>query len=494
MDLFALTPRGGRRNHVYLVPDNTEGTRPNVQARANQVQHTVESAKQSPTIADDSDFMVAWRRVRQPDTGREGYEWLCLAGIDARTLPQARRKALENWLEARLGDLDAIVAGHDWDRNEGLFEVIPELADWQRKAQSEFAGFQATGPRASSPLGLPRGGRRSWRRWLAALLTFLMIAACAALWPRCPKLPRRLPPPHSTPRNGDSGIVSDISDKQWRDFAEALLGPETLPGAPGKLKPHLAEQLRKLYDSDAQVEALPKDGMSEDTIGKILQGFEKDVHRRGAEPLAQLIKSGPPQDLKRLFPGGKFDRMGLVDWPDKKFWDMEPYSANDLLTAVTNAKNAWSVPHETRRDYGGERLKGWLRLFDKLRDFCGNPPKRLEFGVEMRRRFYIREDEQTLSKLKELLQDLARAEAISSRDANTGTVTECVRVLVAAVGPNGNKRKELEDLRNTYNPSGPAQPIVHATENLLKLGEEWSKVLQRRVSATQSGARPAPDG
>lgn len=484
MDLFALTARGGRRNHVFLLPDNTEATRRNVEARAEEVQRAVERGRQSPTTA--GDFIVAWRRVSQTTSGRLGYEWLCLAGPAVRAFPQVTRKALESWLEERLADLDAIVARHDWNHAEELFEVIPELADWQRDVRSNLARFPASSPRRSSQEGPLRGSRPSRRRWVAALLVLFVLTAA---WSRLGRPLRHCwqgrtldGPTHRDGRIHDDGPTHD----DWRKFAEGLGLPD-LPSDPHGLKRHLATKLRNVYSD------VPGDQPPEKVVEKILQAFEKDCNQTGTESLKKLISSGPRRELKELFREGEFNPMGLVDWPDedKKFWkDMEPQCVNQLLKPVTDNSGAWSAPD--RNTY--QELANWYPMVEHLQKYCqdqhrGEALKCQSDRSGMIRRFYKREDHATSQKLKKLLQNLARAGAINSGRRPPHTAVECVRSVVDAIGGKGENRKSLKEVTREKYPA-----FADAAAGLLRLREEWSKVLhQQGGGATPADGERAPD-
>lgn len=480
MNLFALTARGGRRNHVFLVPDNTEATRRNVEARVNQVKNVVERSSESPKI--EGDLVVAWRRVLQATTGRWGCEWLCLSGIDASAMPEATRKAVEVWLEERLADLEGIVARHCWDRSEALFEVIPELADWQRKAQSEFASFQPTGARTSSPRELPRGGQRSGRRWLVAVGVTLVIVILVIMLLNDNLRPRWW---HATSAHMND---AEISDQAWRRFVVDLLGQDRFPTHSNDLKKYLdnlATELGKLFYSKTSGDRSP-----ERIVEEILLDFEKEVGRGGGGPLAQLIKSGPPQDLKQLFPRGEFDPMGLVDWPpeDENFWrGMDPYLVDKLLQPVVKDKQAWRIPHDVRQAFQAQEERNWYPVFERLEHFCENPPQSLKIVGQRKRRFYKTEDIATLTELRKLLQDLvAKVHTVSVGEGECKTAWQCLEVFVKSIDRQRQPGNDLDRLIRGYDPDIRPQtkPIVDAAKMLLQLGGEWAAILKRHAEGS----------
>ena len=496
MNLFALTPRAGSRNHVFLVPDSSQRTQRMVADLSSRVQEAIEAAEKKSSMgktevftAAASDFIAVSRRVVQTTTGRLGYEWLCLAGLKCSALSQDDRQELENWLKERLDELEKIlqakVAADNWNRKADLFEVLPELADWQQEARRRFRGLQpASNPNTSTnpsdngqllsaptappskriPTGIEGIGGVSLVAFALVLLLAFALVALA-----CPDFHRVF-----------SRLWGRSGQDLWCKYTKELLGQRASLGSPHRCKEQLANALGKLYSNIPHLE---------ENIGTILQQFEKDMGRTGNEDIESLIKSGPPSELKKLFPNGQFDPLGLVDWTDKNFWEgLEPEHVRQLLHVVLKGKEAWKIPEKTREDYKGDQEKKWYPVFETLEKFCQS--RHLKIDDPITRRFYLKEDETAVTSLKELLYDLVKIQTIRGTAGEPKPkAREYLRVVVDAIQ---QQTGDLEKLKNRYNPDDKVTGcIVRAAEALEALYAKWSDVSDKvEKQVNSSGQSP----
>ncbi|MDR0706201.1 MAG: hypothetical protein LBF88_14605 [Planctomycetaceae bacterium] len=123
--LFAETPRAGKYNHRFLVPDDCDiPSDISLQTYIDNVRND----------KDGKDFVGVYREVKQVDTNRFGKEILVLA------VPYCDISHLAGQLTERLkshqDELAEIVTEKiDWNKTgaDNLSVVCPELADWQKE-------------------------------------------------------------------------------------------------------------------------------------------------------------------------------------------------------------------------------------------------------------------------------------------------------------------------------------------------------------------------
>lgn len=174
--LMGQTPRGGRWNHVALLP--------NVLPAGTDAAAYLSTA----AIPGGANFVAVAADVEQPATGRVGRETLVLIGVQ---VPDGeRRAALEAWLRERLADLGAWVAGFDWDTHVGGPAVMPALPDWSTQAVSAFDlrphPLRTHRPLLSDGEAPPRP--RGWLLTLAAAVAGAVLLT-AGLSTRCARDP-----------------------------------------------------------------------------------------------------------------------------------------------------------------------------------------------------------------------------------------------------------------------------------------------------------------
>ena len=199
--VFGLTPRAGKRHHVYMVPAGDARRsrrlrRLRIENIAGHVCKTLDTAKEGVVSA--RGFVVAWREVRQDNTGRVGREWLCVATSSDGCRLQATEKG-EKWLKGKLEELGKIVENRGWGDSGPLFEEIKELSEWESEVRDKRDLFTCVPERdemvaANAPAQLPdltgwlpRAAARLWRMlsrvWNGAVrhLKVIMIIACVSV-------------------------------------------------------------------------------------------------------------------------------------------------------------------------------------------------------------------------------------------------------------------------------------------------------------------------
>lgn len=486
MVLFACTPRAGRYNSVYLLPDDKDDTRRAAEAwsvKVNDIlmQQQTEPLPDGTKCLSGPDFLAVAHQVTQKTTGRSGYEWLCLAGIAVEDLASSPREQLEKWLGGKLAELDTFMKDPktNWDDKKGLYRQTERLTAWARElrqmpnacahdVREEIRTEKASGKSATPSVGrLKRGGI------LVGLGVVILIVSAAICWVAMTA--------GGASRKNTSRLLAPLRLQDWEQYASQALGKRA--AAQGKPKEVLHDSLRQLYDPAEATAQTAQD--VEKTIEDILQRFEKDMGRPGTQPLEQLIKSGPPEDLRALFPNGSFDPMGLLEWPvDKRtFWEgVTPSQVNALLQTLidtSNQANGWSIPEQEREDFGVARQ--FFGLWNKLAESSGRLPEPLELHWEMgARTFYLRQEgeklEKTLQLLKELAKEAKEIAAPGERALHTrlSSARECVKSVVAVVGPNGTKLPNLLGHKQSSSVEGLAH-IFKCAEQLLELGQKWAK-------------------
>jgi len=471
--LFGLTPRAGRRNHVYLVPDDSKAARRKIEGLALRVSKAVEDLLDSPGIGQD--FIVAWQEVTQTTTGRRGREWICLAGIDISKLSDHNRKKCADWLKSRLEGLDEIVASRDWNRSDDLFEVLKEMRAWQKEVGSAWQKYSVIEPNRSGP---PRRG------WLLAVLLFGLVAVAILAFYQLKKKWRSLCDAILFPFPASRGSTT-LTDREWMDYSQRLFEPSGPSGNVISVKERLANELGKLYEGGFR-------GTPEQRIEQILQRFERDMGRPGNEPLTQLVSSRPPDELIRLFPNGKFDPMGLLELSEaeKRFWhNFKPSQADALIQALIEAgkrSRGWVIDGKTKEwvEENAKRLLTWktvpssFPVFEQLSRFhqSGGPKSfRLRANEqEPIRAYYLKEDETTLAKLRNMLTDLVHA---LTKGADTRqTAWECLKTVIEAV--NNDQDRWPQDLSAL---TDQGKCIADCFEGLRQLCEKWDKLIGTRA-------------
>jgi len=476
MELFGLTPRAGSRNHVYILRESTEEMRRKVEALASRVDQLVRDLSRFRDLAQeiqveispDLDLVVAWRKVQQTSTGRSAFEWLCLSDIDLRTCSEPNRTRLVNWLKERLSDMEKIILNHNWDDEAGLYVEIPELQKWKEDALRIF-GSQ----RPSNAQVIGGKANRHNRRFFLVIVGCLLVA-CAGVTVLALRSPsgyfRR--PTESTKKPHQSHKSSSRAE-HWQRYYEKLIGKKS-NARPEECLKDLAKLLSRLYPNIS-----PNTETSDlERIKEVLQRFKEDAK------ISQDVETELPHELKKLFPKGKFDPTGFVNWTedDRNFWKnldvSDVYQLVKITVEVGKKSRGWEVSEKVRKGFGvGE---DFFPLFDHLHKFHTKLDK-AHLPESIFRAYYVNEDEQILKPFMDCLIGIAEAKVIKEiSQSKTKTALDCITSFIEAVGPEGKKRKDLENLLKIGHPD--AEPLYLSAQGLLELGKHWDKLRNQRGS------------
>jgi hypothetical protein len=329
--LFALTPRAGARHHVYLVPRNDPGTRQQWRILAHDVDSAVRQWAGNMTGATRSQghscdrggrFVVAWRRVIQPTTGRPGMEWICWTPDRpaARSLVRFAGRALEGVLER----VDRVVTDMDWSTKGPEFEVVEALDEWERELE-QAASQEASAAPTPQPCQVEqpneakrsrscasRTGGKFMRWWL--LVSALLLAIVLVVW-GCLAWPGERPEGAQQPAAGtrQPGELSRLAE---------TLGVAT-SGSKENLEAQCAEKLKALFVwPEDRLPGTPREQV-EVALRQFVGWTEKDPEADRLS-LAQLVASDRTlARLERMFPkenGYRFDASGLLEYRDLRRW------------------------------------------------------------------------------------------------------------------------------------------------------------------------------
>jgi len=498
--VFALTPRAGARNHVFLVPRDDTAIKRRIDQLAPEVNKVVASAADG--FAARPGFLVAWRTVQQRTTGRSGAEWVCVASLwpcSFEPTEQARE-----FLGQKLSELDLIVTGRQWGDAGELFEQLPELLSWQQEAEEVIRFSPAVGLADSGPAARPRR-RPAQLSFLNVLLlagfvlSLFVIVLRAADW-----LKRALP-------------GSPPPDIAWHGLAEAVGVPKNQPQ--NKLKQEILTKLQLLFECDEPNTPFPES--PERSIEKFLQAFEKAMGRRGTERLHTLSRS--PQllkELKSLFHDGNFVPTGLVEGLSEEtaqFWQSLParkfHELDNSLVQATEANwisgRPWrfeEIQLQTQQavDITAQwpSLKEVFMTLDKWSDAgSGGRPRasqhdtssHTQLGHNIRPNFYLNREKDSLENLGKLLQHICQAcnelkknfsdphqqKHPSSQPKGTpcANAEGCIKMAVETLmckAPNKESTILSEVAAKIKNLPGPLQ----AVEELQKLLHKWAEIVK----------------
>jgi len=119
--LIAKTPRAGRWNHRYLVP----------QAHLHTDQEHLMDWMAAANSPDSEDRLLGVKRTVLQQSGREGEEALVLVGIDLQKLDTEQRETLTGQLYEYLRQLGTWVEQFDWDRHgQDMVVHLAALDEW----------------------------------------------------------------------------------------------------------------------------------------------------------------------------------------------------------------------------------------------------------------------------------------------------------------------------------------------------------------------------
>jgi hypothetical protein len=166
--LYARTARGGRHNHVEIVPEDVSLPRD-----FSRYVRLAESAERGV------DYLAVCREVRQ-ESGRLGSEVLILHGVDVTVLE--RNKQLER-VQSRLRELqdklDHLVQEIDWDKNGPAPVPRVELTQWLHELEQAAGGTLPSARAAKSRNGMTTA--REKMVWGTIAMVILVAAGGIAL-------------------------------------------------------------------------------------------------------------------------------------------------------------------------------------------------------------------------------------------------------------------------------------------------------------------------
>lgn len=468
--VFALTPRAGSRHHVYLLP----ASGPTVQRRVNELAPKVTQAVNSARdpVVTGPEFVVAWQSATQRTTGRVGREWLCVASWSPGGFQFMPARAAEDWLRARLGELDELVAHRQWADASSLYETLPELEQWQREARQRLEEFgrplDASDLAIRGPMHRPAALSRRARRLLVAACLVAVLGYIGVAADCFSRIKERLSKIATWPPT----LAPPID---WKPLAKAV-GAEPVPE-------EIRRKLQELFEADVSWR-----DAAETIINSILQDFEKEMGRKPADGLKSLLGSRKLMDeLASLYdPAGKFFPAGLLqDGEARDFWDLSPRQVCELQESfrktALDLNNSFRVDDETRGYLGGQ-YQHYYNLFELLGEFV------IDYKLpELRRRFFLPGDVEDLQLrnfkwlIEELSNECRKAAGSQSDGQAPKTAKECVKAVVSSYGMNGSMRPAAaETAKYLKEKSQDKRKVAFSRrlEGFLKLVGKWEEIIQ----------------
>lgn len=306
--LFAETPRAGRWNHRFLVPEELTMTE----------EQLAEEASRARQQHQGSNYLAVVRQVEQPSSGRTADELLVLHGV-AEHLDAATRRELLKRLEARLDDLDRLVQTLDWEREgKRLLVRRQELAAW---FDSDFAAelaacrgpAEGTAPRASqdSPALAARAVASS-RRWMMRATGIALAALGLWLWRPWSSPPEPTPAsvPSSVAQREHAASINDAELQELESALRELADHWRLPqrrdslDALGTAVVQKLERDLALGDIDA---SLPVQQRLPDMIGSLAAVFFRSAAHQAATVVGQLQDAAFQTRLLSVYRGRQLD-------------------------------------------------------------------------------------------------------------------------------------------------------------------------------------------
>ncbi len=415
--LFGLTPRAGRRKHVYLVPETEKRTRRTIESLDEEIVRKIEAAGRSKQTSDAAygtaagrteesqwQFVVVWNRVMQPSTGREAPEWLALAAqIAGKRWAKEVAEELAIWLRDKLEILAKWVETHDWERGASeLFERNEYLSNWQSEAEGLIVKLVNQGPRSETSTTIhyeefqPPAPTPPSRRWMSGV-TVLGVAVVGLIFITAFFLPWAVwsdqGKPSKTPtwcwwlkreaRDGFGRLLQPErretkEQEQWRSLANAVRVKDSSIDRDiedierlKNLKNKILEKLRKLFEYSEKAPREYRTLTPEEEIERILQDFDRLVLRsaNGASFNDLLNRQELLRNLAELFDntGEDLDRFGLVDsvW-DKQLIDwlegLEPSIFRRLVESLRRVDELKIRNALANEDFGPDHSKVLKRI------------------------------------------------------------------------------------------------------------------------------------
>ena len=165
--LACLTPRGGKANHRFIIPDGSK-------LSESELLRLAGKARQADQVGDD--YLRVGHTVQQL-SGRDGDEWLVVAGAGLKKLPAKDRENLRRYLAGKATELDGLLRQIDWDAVLDR-TVVPsaELTAWEAGANEVLLQWEPE----------PPGWLKKWLRRglvMASALILIFSTCYFLIWP-----------------------------------------------------------------------------------------------------------------------------------------------------------------------------------------------------------------------------------------------------------------------------------------------------------------------
>ena len=305
--LFAETPRAGRWNHRFLVPNELSMSE----------EQLAENAARARQRAQGADYLAVVRQVEQQDGGRMADELLVLHGVNVEHLDAATRRVLVKRLEERLDDLEHLVEIIDWEQ-EGKRLVVhrQELSQWfDEDFAAELAACRGPAPLESPEPEQP--ATKSRARLMFPLIGCLFILGAIILWrPWDPPAPVENEPPGPGASVGGSHVEA-LGAAELREMEPALR--------------RLADQWK-----------LPQ---RRDAFPKLCQAIVNKLERDFAmQPLGNEAGVSVEQRLAELVHSLAFDLLRNAGEGSLKTHLSDPGFQQRLMSVYTNSELDFAAP------------------------------------------------------------------------------------------------------------------------------------------------------
>lgn len=309
--VFALTPQGGHWNHRFLVPGQTGVSQSELLALA-------ERARRGGA----DDIICVTREVQQVFNGRPGVELLVIMDARLSSAAESVKAKINVQLQSYQEQLDGLIQEIDWDRDgRQLIVERSELTAWRDELLGLISGRAGSGPPqtpvpstpaseppTSSPLTSSNRISSRTNQWTVAMLG--CVTAVLLMWWLLPlsEASRSEPSDELITLANEIGIQSAGEDRLKLLIAiEARMRTVVFAGLPGA-----NESSSSPIDSMATADT----EHAEDRLVLLLQRVNAEIHPQLDQlhgTLTGLLNDLQLRDsLRRLFPGGQFDRRGLL--------------------------------------------------------------------------------------------------------------------------------------------------------------------------------------
>lgn len=257
--LFAETPRAGRWNHRFLVPEDLDMSE----------EELAEEASYARQQSQGDNYLAVVREVHQPSSGRPADELLVLHGIQVEQMDAATRRELLKRLESRLDDLGRLVQSMDWE-HEGkrLLVTRRELTTWfDNDFAEELAACRGPAPVMETTTAEAVDAELQRHSWLLPVLGVALAITGLWLWR-----------PWAAAPGGSNAPPAET-------LAPNVVSSPTDPPRPHKQRSHAASinesELHNLESALRQLAnhwQLPQRRDSVDTLGAaVVEKLERDL-------------------------------------------------------------------------------------------------------------------------------------------------------------------------------------------------------------------------